>query len=1603
MKYLSNSIGTEIKADKIDISFFDKVQLNDAVVFDSEGDTLVYLERIKADISFFSFFNKKLTIDELTIKGARGKLLENSQGVYNFQHIIDHLSKGEEVKESSTTWEILLDAINLENTEIGMSAKHSHLLLKIHNLQGSFKEFSIEDLLFHFDKLEAEGLNLSYNQTNSTPQNESDNSVALPALPFTLLVDQISVNGERITYHTQDPTLHDDHFDPNHFDLRKLSMYGSNFIWSDSIQMNLEQFTVQTMDGIHIADLSSDIFLSDTFANLNGTTIKTPDSELTFDAQFTYKDFNSLVNDFLNESTLIHLEKATIAKSDIKYYLDKNSIPGVDINNLNDLELQGKFELASNRMSASKIILSNGTDLSFVGDLTVSDLANFERSIIDFNLNSIRANQAYVEQLIPSFNFPVEFNDLGTVTGQMNGRYTKNEITFESLDIASNIGLKIAGSGSVGPFESADGLLFDFTVDNLEANPNTLFSEYLELPSQVKSLGNINYTGILKGDLKNILADGTFLTSIGKAELDAQFNFNEDYSDARYEGFIRTEEFNLGMMLNDTTYGIVNFEGKISGQGLSVDGVNANMNGKVHSIYYDGKTYEDITINGDYKDKIFEGSIVSNDEKLNLNIDGKLDLSGEKPNLDVTMNMQHFDLKKIGLSDSLMILGGIFRGRVSGSTIDDIFGDGTIENFSIRTEKGIYTADSLIHLTAKESREHIKAYSIESPFFDGKIQGRIEPSTLIRYVKNYIKAYIPLEIGYDENIEDNLVRYFEENEDQNFIFSAKAKDINPFLVPFLGNDVSIGSANLGAYFSSEETQLDIKGHIDSLLYNGILLQSGTFFFDGRKSFINGNINLENIISDNEVLVPLTTINTALNNKVADFNMIMANNEEQERLNISGDLTRTDEYIITFNDSVYLNGFNWNFSPYNQVIFGDYGFYIQDVRMTKDNQSITLYTDENENGEAIEVLFDNFILSELTAIIAKENEFVEGEIDGSLIINSLYSNPFITADLGLRNVTIADHEAGNLTLIAAQDLTTNSIKSVLRLSGPQNDATLNLNYGISSQSTKGELDIGRLEMAIIDPYLTDVFIDSEGYINGKVDIDGDLNNLDLKGKIYTHNVKTTPVFTNSRYKVLDTEISFSDTKIDFGTVELRDKNGNSAFVSGKILHKNLRNSIVDLQVKTENFEFLNTTENENELFFGNVNISGNALIAGPIDDLEIDGSAKAINASNLTVSPLSLEEDLLSDDFIIYSGDPRKIPVDSLRLKKGKSKQVIPFDVEVKVIVEEDAEFSMILDPITGDKITCNGNANLTLKLSKSGELELFGTYTVTKGVYSFSYGILSKKFILQPGSTVTFNGNPLQGVLNVDATYIANTSVYDLIQLEGNLSDAEKSEALRKKDIKVLLNLTERIEKPKIKLDITVDEEDFSPAITDILQRKLLQLREEPDELNNQVFGLLLFNNFILAKNAETDLAQTGTDFAISSISNLVAQQLNRLADGLIEGFEVNFNVNAYSSDLLSTGQEGVVTELGLDVKKSLFNDRITLTVGTNLNLESSSEDSDFNSIIGDFVLGYKIDEDGNYRAQVYSKSTFDRLTAEGNSAKNGVGLFIRKEFGEIKRKKKDD
>ena len=149
---------------------------------------------------------------------------------------------------------------------------------------------------------------------------------------------------------------------------------------------------------------------------------------------------------------------------------------------------------------------------------------------------------------------------------------------------------------------------------------------------------------------------------------------------------------------------------------------------------------------------------------------------------------------------------------------------------------------------------------------------------------------------------------------------------------------------------------------------------------------------------------------------------------------------------------------------------------------------------------------------------------------------------------------------------------------------------------------------------------------------------------------------------------------------------------------------------------------------------------------------------------------------------------------------------------------------------------------------------------------------------------------------------------------------------------------------------------------------------------------------FLLPNSTSISFNNFGNNLALSSISNLISNQLNSLAKNTIKGVDLSVNVNSYDTEYAIDAQSRNITELGLKVSKQLFNDRLRVTAGGNVDLQTDESTGTYSSFIGDFVLEYNLTEDGRYRIRVFSKSNFDGLLDE-NSNKNGVGLFFNKSF----------
>jgi hypothetical protein len=131
------------------------------------------------------------------------------------------------------------------------------------------------------------------------------------------------------------------------------------------------------------------------------------------------------------------------------------------------------------------------------------------------------------------------------------------------------------------------------------------------------------------------------------------------------------------------------------------------------------------------------------------------------------------------------------------------------------------------------------------------------------------------------------------------------------------------------------------------------------------------------------------------------------------------------------------------------------------------------------------------------------------------------------------------------------------------------------------------------------------------------------------------------------------------------------------------------------------------------------------------------------------------------------------------------------------------------------------------------------------------------------------------------------------------------------------------------------------------------------------------------------------------SVSKLLSQQLNNLAGGLINGVDLNFDIE--STEDYSTGQLKNRTDLAVSASKRLLDDRITITVGSNFELEGTGQANEkASNIAGDLVVEYQLSRDGRYLLKAYRKNEYE-VAVEGQVVKTGVSFVIQMDYNKFR------
>jgi len=165
--------------------------------------------------------------------------------------------------------------------------------------------------------------------------------------------------------------------------------------------------------------------------------------------------------------------------------------------------------------------------------------------------------------------------------------------------------------------------------------------------------------------------------------------------------------------------------------------------------------------------------------------------------------------------------------------------------------------------------------------------------------------------------------------------------------------------------------------------------------------------------------------------------------------------------------------------------------------------------------------------------------------------------------------------------------------------------------------------------------------------------------------------------------------------------------------------------------------------------------------------------------------------------------------------------------------------------------------------------------------------------------------------------------------------------------------------------------------------------------LNKQVLGVLVLGHFI----GDNPLQSQGGGTTIAgtirnSVSSLLSDQLNKLAGNLIGGVQLSFDLSSGAD--YSSGVQQNRTDLNVGLSKKFLNDRVTVTVGNNFNLEGQNQPGQKTTdIAGNVSVNYMLTKDGRYVVRAYRKDEF--IVIEGQVVETGVGFALTYDYNRFK------
>ena len=1091
------------------------------------------------------------------------------------------------------------------------------------------------------------------------------------------------------------------------------------------------------------------------------------------------------------------------------------------------------------------------------------------------------------------------------------------------------------------------------------------------IPTSFEKFGQFNSYGKIQVTKTSVNAKLNVFTEMGIAKTDIQLSNIDNIDNAFYKGKLELIDFNLEKYAKDSLLGKLSMVAEIDGRGFKMDNVNSRIKGHISKHQYKGYTYSNIDINGNFKDKHFNGELQVNDPNIQLIFKGLADLSQKEYVFDFNADIAYADFNTLNLfkRDSTSILKGKVAINLVGTNLDDLVGELNFKDASYTNQKDNYYFKDFAITSVKN--DSLRVLTINSPdIISGSVKGNFKFKELDKIAKNSLGS---LFINF-KKVQVSEGQFLE------FNFNIYNKIVDVFFpeVKISANSLIRGEINS----DNDVFQLTIKSPEFEAYQNKV--ENIRLQVDNKNPLYNTLLSVDKINTKYYNIEDLNLVNVTLNDTLFIRTDFVGGKDLKEKYNFSFYHTVNENNLSVFGikkSEMEIKNNIWQINPHNnnqnKVVFDKSykNFAIDKINFVSGFQFIDLAGVVNgKESRNIDLTFENVNLNDITPPIDSLN--INGKINGSLHLKTVDKKTLPFADLRINYFNINNDYYGDLVFNAVGDeeIMNYAFKASL------------LNSDLQTFTTEGNLDLNpdipviianvkfdQFKINSFSPLGKNVLSKIRGFASGNASITGAINNPNIDGNITLKKSGIELPYLNVNYNFIgESRVKLYQQTFEFLPIAVQDDvMKTTGTMMGKISHKEFKKWDLNLRLFTDNLLVLNTKDSEDAVYYGTGLLAGLVTLKGPTDNLVINING-ITNAGTEFILPLSYIS-TVGESRLIHFENPSKTIGDEESNEKMFFDQLKGLSINLNLEVTKDAVAEVVIDRITGSLLRGRGDGDIALNIDTNGKFEMYGALVVDSGEYQFK-NIVNKNFEMKKGGTIIWNGSPYDAELSIEA--VNRTKANPAVLLD-------EINSSRKIDVNLITTITGALSAPNFDFDIEIP--NASTLVTSELDFKL----NNPDDKLTQFFSVLATGSFI-------NLDQSNTDFnGNAAISGTISEKASKVLTEMLKSSNDEFQVGVTYDKGSTNSVEDVITDdqLGILVSGKIA-DKVTVSgkVGVPVGSNTSS------SVIGEVEVMVPLNKAETFQAKAYNRQNeiqFDVIDGEGYT--QGVGISYRFEFDNSK------